>query len=99
MLMYSIIDSNWHMVTAGSASGATTELDNLGTTSINADLLPQASKDLGASGSRWAETHTTNFHLYSSEHSGAGFSITKYARIYFKDGVGAGAEHWIPLYN
>ena len=98
-LMYSVIDSQWHMVTAGSASGANTTLSNLGTTSINADLLPQSSKDLGSSDDRWAETHTSDFHLYSDEHSGAGFSITKYARIYFKDGAGAGAEHWIPLYN
>ena len=86
----------WFMVTNGGtgSSGATTELDNLGTTSINADLLPQASKDLGSSSNKWTETHTTNFYLYSSEHSGAGMSLQKYARIYF-----GGSEYWIQLYD
>ena len=83
------------LVAAGvGGSGATTELDNLGTTSINADLLPQSSKDLGSSGSRWAETHTTDFYLYSSEHSGAGASLDNYCRIYVN-----GSEKWIQLYD
>ena len=94
LFMFSSIDNLWHQVSNPAAGGATTELDNLGTTSINADLLPQSSKDLGSNGSRWAETHTTDFYIYSSEHSGAGASESNFCRIY----VG-GSEKWIQLYD
>ena len=96
MLMYSAGadsgDGLWFIVTGG--TGANTTLSNLGTTSINADLLPQATKDLGSSSNRWTETHTTDFYLYSSTHSGAGASADGYTRIY----VG-GNERWIPIYE
>ena len=39
--------------------GATTELDNLGTTSINADLIPQSGKDLGTSSNQWTDLWVT----------------------------------------
>ena len=97
MLMYSIIDSNWHMVTSGSAgaSGATTELDNLGTTNINADLLPQSTKDLGSDSNRWAETHTTNFYIYAgTASSGSSITLQGYVRMYVN-----GTDRWIPYYD
>ena len=40
---------------ASQVGGANTELDNLGTTSINADLIPQSNKDLGTSGNQWTD--------------------------------------------
>lgn len=42
------------------SGGATTELDNLTTTAINADLLPSAAsiRDLGSVSLPWAEVHT-----------------------------------------
>lgn len=53
---------------------ASTELDNLGTTAINADLLPEANatKDLGSLTKRWAEGHfedvtTTSVEVYSQD--------------------------------
>ena len=97
MLMYSIFDSNWHMVTAGSASGATTELDNLGTTSINADLLPDsdAGQDLGANGTAWGTLFTDSIRLYSGT---ASASPTKthggYVRLYVGN-----SHRYIAYYN
>jgi len=93
LFMFSSIDNLWHQV-SNPLGGASTTLNNLGTTSINADLLPQSSKDLGSSGSRWAETHTTDFYIYSSEHSGAGASESNFCRIYVD-----GSEKWIQLYD
>ena len=46
----------------GSGSGfATTELDNLGTTAVNADILPDTTNayDLGGLGAAWAEVVAT----------------------------------------
>ena len=95
MLMYSIIDSNWHMVTSGSAgtSGATTELDNLGTTSINADLLPQANKNLGSAGSKWDSLHTDEIRLYSSTTSSTK-TLQGWVRFYI-----GGSNRYLAYYN
>lgn len=45
----------WADVSSGTAGFATTELDNLTTTSINADLLPDsdAARNVGSAGLRW----------------------------------------------
>ena len=93
--MYSIIDSNWHMVTSGSAgtSGATTELDNLGTTSINADLLPQANKNLGSAGSKWDSLHTDEIRLYSSTTSSTK-TLQGWVRFYI-----GGSNRYLAYYN
>lgn len=42
---------------------ATTELDNLTTTSINADLIPQAGKLLGTDADPWSDTTSNKFSL------------------------------------
>lgn len=45
------------------AGGATIELDNLGTTAVNADILPDTNNtwDLGSAAAKWAEVHATTF--------------------------------------
>ena len=47
----------------GGSSGATTELDNLGTTSVNANIIPQAGKILGSDGNEWVRVHSNNYRL------------------------------------
>jgi len=44
-------------------AGATTELDNLGTTSINADLTPQAGKLLGSDSVPWSTTFSNKLRI------------------------------------
>ena len=95
LFMFSSIDNLWHQISNPAAGGATTELDNLGTTSINADLLPQASKDLGSSSNKWTETHTTDFYIYAgTASSGSSVSLDGYVRMWVN-----GADKWIPYYE
>ena len=95
LFMFSSIDNFWHQISNPAAGGATTELDNLGTTSINADLLPQASKDLGSSSNKWTETHTTDFYIYAgTASSSSNVNLNGYVRMY----VG-GQSKWIPYYT
>ena len=95
LFMFSSIDNFWHQVSNPAAGGATTELDNLGTTSINADLLPQSTKDLGSSSNRWTETHTTDFYIYAgTASSGSSVSLDGYVRMWVN-----GADKWIPYYE
>ena len=95
LFMFSSIDNLWHQVSNPAAGGATTELDNLGTTSINADLLPQSTKDLGSSSNRWTETHTTDFYIYAgTASSGSSVSLDGYVRMWVN-----GADKWIPYYE
>lgn len=95
LFMFSSIDNFWHQISNPAAGGATTELDNLGTTSINADLLPQATKDLGSNSNRWAETHTTDFYIYAgTASSSSNVNLNGYVRMY----VG-GQSKWIPYYT
>jgi len=95
LFMFSSIDNLWHQISNPAAGGATTELDNLGTTSINADLLPQSTKDLGSSSNRWTETHTTDFYIYAgTASSGSSVSLDGYVRMWVN-----GADKWIPYYE
>ena len=95
LFMFSSIDNLWHQVSNPAAGGATTELDNLGTTSINADLLPQSTKDLGSSSNKWTETHTTDFYIYAgTASSSASVSLDGYVRMWVN-----GADKWIPYYE
>ena len=95
LFMFSSIDNFWHQISNPAAGGATTELDNLGTTSINADLLPQSSKDLGSSSNKWTETHTTDFYIYAgTASSGSSVSLDGYVRMWVN-----GADKWIPYYE
>ena len=95
LFMFSSIDNLWHQISNPTSGGATTTLNNLGTTSINADLLPQASKDLGSSSNKWTETHTTDFYIYAgTASSGSSVSLDGYVRMWVN-----GADKWIPYYE
>ncbi len=73
LFMFSSIDNLWHQVSNPAAGGATTELDNLGTTSINADLIPSdTSKNLGSSAKPWFNAHVENLIMEGGTHSGSG---------------------------
>jgi len=41
-------------------AGASTELDNLGTTSVNANIIPQSGKLLGSAGNEWSSVFSNN---------------------------------------
>ena len=58
---YDIFESLITNTVAG--SGATTALDNLATTNINANLLPQAAKTLGSGSAYWSKTFTSKLDL------------------------------------
>lgn len=58
---YDIFESLITNTVAG--SGANTALDNLITTNINAHLLPQAGKTLGASGSEWSKAWVNKYEI------------------------------------
>ena len=94
MLMYSIIDSNWHMVTAGSASGANTTLSNLGTTSINAHLIPDGNQYLGSATDDWDKAYINDLYLYSSTTSASTKTLGGYFRVYTDDNY-----KWVAYYN
>ena len=94
MLMYSIIDSNWHMVTAGSASGANTTLSNLGTTSINANLIPDGTQYLGSATDDWDKAYIHDLYLYSSTTSASTKTLGGYFRVYTDDNY-----KWVAYYN
>ena len=49
--------------TLAAGSGANIQLSNLGTTSINANMIPQAGKTIGSSGNEWARVHTNDLRL------------------------------------
>ena len=53
----------WTLVSGGGSSGANIELSNLGTTSVNANVIPQAGKLLGSDGNEWARVHSNNYRL------------------------------------
>ena len=94
MLMYSIIDANWHMVTAGSASGANTTLSNLGTTSINAHLIPDGNQYLGSATDDWDKAYINDLYLYSSTTSASTKTLGGYFRVYTDDNY-----KWVAYYN
>ena len=94
MLMYSIFDSNWHMVTAGSASGANTTLSNLGTTSINAHLIPDGNQYLGSATDDWDKAYINDLYLYSSTTSASTKTLGGYFRVYTDDNY-----KWVAYYN
>jgi len=94
LFMFSSIDNLWHQI-SNPLGGASTTLNNLGTTSINADLLPQSTKDLGSNTNRWTETHTTDFYIYAgTASSGSSVSLDGYVRMWVN-----GADKWIPYYT
>ncbi len=84
---------------------ATDTLNNLGTTSINADLIPQANIDLGTSGNQFqklfvenveltgiASTGTTLMQIYRDTNSDMNFNVPATTDLYqwrFAGGVGA----------
>ena len=93
LFMFSSIDNLWHQV----SGGANTSLSNLGTTSINADLLPDsdAGQDLGADGTAWGTLYTDSIRLYSST---ASASPTKTHGGYIRLYVG-NTHKYIAYYN
>lgn len=93
-LMYSVIDSQWHMVTAGSASGANTTLSNLGTTSINAHLIPDGNQYLGSATDDWDKAYINDLYLYSSTTSASTKTLGGYFRVYTDDNY-----KWVAYYN
>ena len=50
-------------LTSAGSSGANIQLSNLGTTSVNANVIPQAGKLLGSDGNEWARVHSNNYRL------------------------------------
>ena len=48
LFMFSSIDNLWHQISNPAAGGANTTLSNLGTTSINAHLIPDGNQYLGS---------------------------------------------------
>ena len=54
------------------SSGANIELSNLGTTSVNANIIPQAGKILGSSGNEWARVHTNDISFGTAGNVSAG---------------------------
>ena len=95
-LMYSVNDENWHMITDASVgAGASTTLNNLGTTSINADLLPQSNIDLGSASAKWDKTYTNDIYLYSTTQSSSmSNSLAGFAKVWI-----LGTEKWIKYYT
>jgi len=97
LFMFSSIDNLWHQVSNPAAGGASTTLNNLGTTSINADLLPDsdAGQDLGANGTAWGTLFTDSIRLYSGT---ASASPTKTHGGYIRLYVG-NSHKYIAYYN
>jgi len=93
LFMFSSIDNRWHQV----SGGANTSLSNLGTTSINADLIPDsdAGQDLGADGTAWGTLYTDSIRLYSSTASPTpAKTLGGYVRFYIGN-----THKYIPYYN
>ena len=83
LFMFSSIDNFWHQVSNPAAGGANTTLSNLGTTSINADLIPSdTSKNLGSAAKPWFNAHVENLVMEGTTHSGATFTEDRFIRVY-----------------
>ena len=52
-----------NLTSTGEAHFANPTLSNLGTTSVNANIIPQAGKLLGSDGNEWARVHSNNYRL------------------------------------
>ena len=99
LLMYSIIDGKWHMITDGGAGtvGADRQLNNLLTTSVNTSLYPSADEThhLGALGNKWDDLYIDDIYIYSgTASSGSSVSLGGYFRMYI-----GGTSKWIPYYS
>ena len=82
-------DSNGKIIPGVTSGFATTELDNLGTTAVNADILPDTynTHDLGGVGYAWAEVHANKV-FNVNRASGGTFTITPNAGFIFGAGNG-----------
>jgi len=97
LFMFSSIDTLWHQISNPAAGGATTELDNLGTTSINADLIPSdTSKNLGSSAKPWFNAHVENLIMEGGTHSGSGMVADRMVRVYIDY---EGGYRWLQYYD
>jgi len=97
MLMYSAGadsgDGLWFVVT-GSGTGANTTLSNLGTTSINAHLIPDGNQYLGSATDDWDKAYINDLYLYSSTTSASVKTLGGYFRVYTDDNY-----KWVAYYN
>ena len=97
LFMFTDIDSMWHQISNTAAGGANTTLSNLGTTSINADLIPSdTSKNLGSSAKPWFNAHVENLIMEGTTHSGTGKSADRMVRVYINFETG---YRWLQYYD
>jgi len=81
LFMFSSIDNLWHQI-SNPLGGASTTLNNLGTTSINTDLIPDGSQNLGSAADPWFNAHVTNLIMEGTTHSGSGMVADRMVRVY-----------------
>ena len=97
LFMFSSIDNLWHQISNPTSGGATTALNNLGTTSINADLIPSdTSKNLGSSAKPWFNAHVENLIMEGGTHSGSGMVADRMVRVYIDY---EGGYRWLQYYD
>jgi len=90
LFMFSSIDNLWHQI----SSGANTSLSNLGTTSINAHLIPDGNQYLGSATDDWDKAYINDLYLYSSTTSASTKTLGGYFRVYTDDNY-----KWVAYYN
>jgi hypothetical protein len=95
LFMFSSIDNLWHQI-SNPLGGASTTLNNLGTTSINADLIPDGSQNLGSAADPWFNAHITNLIMEGTTHSGSGMVADRMIRVYIDY---EGGYRYLQYYN
>ena len=94
LFMFSSIDNLWHQISNPAAGGASTTLNNLGTTSINAHLIPDGNQYLGSATDDWDKAYINDLYLYSSTTSASTKTLGGYFRVYTDDNY-----KWVAYYN
>ena len=92
--MFSSIDNLWHQISNPAAGGASTTLNNLGKTSINAHLIPDGNQYLGSATDDWVKAYINDLYLYSSTTSASTKTLGGYFRVYTDDNY-----KWVAYYN